>query len=168
MSMFKASILFLFILWSGVAAPTQSHGSSLLRGALHCLAVKDTDWLAVQKSQAQSIRVSYAIDTASHRTENTTYVVAYANRSRTRGKVFDLTYQQKGHTVVFDVQNNGSFARSGSTIDFFYPPLGGVWTQAHLLGAIKQADQRVEVLFDVKTLSAPLSGVTCRSFVDNK
>jgi hypothetical protein len=113
----RFSILHSLILWSFATAYSQSNGPELLRGASHCLAVEDTDWLSVQKSQMKSVRVSYAIDTVSHRAENTIYVVAYANRSRTSGEVFDLTYQQKGHTVIFDVQNNGSFVRSGSKID---------------------------------------------------
>lgn len=166
--MLKLSVLFPLILWSGLAAHSQSNGPELLRGASHCLTVEDTDWLAVQNSQTKSVRVSYAIDTLSYPGTNTIYVVVYANSDRSSGKIFDLTYQQKGGKTIFDVQNNGSFARSGNRIDFVDPPLGGVWTQAHLVRAIRRAERRQEVLFDVKELSASSPGVTCRSFVGNK
>jgi hypothetical protein len=139
-----------------------------LRGASHCLAVEDTDWLSVQKSQAKSVRVSYAIDTVPYSGKSTIYVVAYADSGRASGKIFDLIYEQKGRKTIFDVQNNGSFVRSGNRIEFVDPPLGGVWTQAHLVKAIRRAERRPEVLFDVQALSASSPGVTCRSFVGNK
>jgi len=166
--MLKISILFPLMLCSGLAAHSQSNSSELLRGASHCLVVEDTDWFSVQKSHAKSVRVSYAIDTVSYPRENTIYVVAYADGGRASGKIFDLIYQQKGRKTIFDVQNNGSFTRSGNRIDFVDPPLGGVWTQAHLVRAITRAGLRPEVLFDVKELSATFPSVTCKSYVSDK
>ncbi|WP_158820334.1 hypothetical protein [Granulicella sp. S156] len=166
--MLKISILFPLILWSGLAAHSQSNSSELLRGASHCLVVEDTDWLSVQKSHAKSVRVSYAIDTVSYPGERTIYVVAYADSGRASGKIFDLIYHQRGRKTIFDVQNNSSFLRSGNKIDFVDPPLGGVWTQRHLIRAIRRAERRPEVLFDVKELSASSPGVICKSFVGSQ
>jgi hypothetical protein len=166
--MLKISILFPLILWSGLAAHSQSNSSELLRGASHCLAVEDTDWLSVQDSHAKSIRVSYVIDTVSYPGGKTIYVVAYEGSGRAKGEIFDVVYQQKDRKTIFDVQNNGSFVRSGNKIDFVDPPLGGVWTQAHLMRAIKRAGLRPEVLFDVKELSASFPSVTCKSYVSDK
>jgi hypothetical protein len=156
------------ILWSSVAAHSQSSGSALLRGASHCLAVEDTGWLSVQDSHAKLIRVSYVIDTVSYPGEKAIYVVAYADSGSANGKIFHVVYQQKGRKTIFDVQNNGSFVRSGNKIDFVDPPLGGVWAQAHLMRAIKRAGLRPEVLFDVKELLATFPSVTCKSYVSDK
>ena len=166
--MLKLSVLFPLILWSGLAAHSQNNSSELLRGASHCLVVEDTDWLSVQKSHAKSVRVGYVIDTLSYPGTNTIYVVVYANSDRSSGKIFDLTYQQKGGKTIFDVQNNGSFVRLGNKIDFVDPPLGGVWTQAHLMRAITRAGLRPEVLFDVKELSVSFPSVTCKSYVGDQ
>ena len=94
--------------------------------------------------------------------------MAYEGSGRAKGEMFDVVYQQKDRKTIFDVQNNGSFVRSGNKIDFVDPPLGGVWTQAHLMRAIKRAGLRPEVLFDVKELSATFPNVTCKPYVSDK
>ena len=162
----KLALLFLLMLWGGVEAYSQEHGPDLLHGASHCLAVEDVDWLAVQRTHVKFVRMGYAFGIETEPGERHIYVIAYEGARRSSGKIFDVFYYKKGRKTLFDVQNNASFKWSGKLVDFVDTPLGGVWTQTHLLTAVKRAGWRPVTQFSVKDLSKPNPDVTCRSYVN--
>ena len=166
--MSKLAMLFLLILWGGAEVHSQESGSSLLRGASHCLAVEDVDWLAIRSAHVKLIRTSYISSIEPGSGERHIYVIAYGDTRRSNGKIFDLIYQRKGHETLFDVQNNASFIWSGNHVNLVDPPLGGTWTQTHLLTAVKDAGRQSITQFSVKDLYKPVPNITCRSYLSKK
>jgi len=166
--MFKIAKLLLLMACIDYAAYAQDSSVKLFRDASHCLVTERQDWLAVQKADTKSLEFGYVIDTKSDPGVNHIYVVVYTNPDRSKGRVFDLRYRQRASGTLLDVQNNASFVRSGKGIVFVDPPLGGTWTQTHLLSAIKQAGREASTTFNLADLTAQFPGVSCKSYVGNK
>jgi len=165
----QAKLLLLSLLvCKDCAAYSQDSGAKLFRGASHCLVTEKQDWLAVQKAVSKTLEFGFVIDPKSGPGGNHIYVVAYTNPDRSKGRVFDLRYQQKADSTLFDVQNNASFVKSGTGIAFDDPPLGGTWTQTQLLSAIKQIEHSASIRLNIVDLTAPYPDVSCNSYVGNK
>jgi len=48
------------------------------------------------------------------------------------------------------------------------PPLGGTWTQEHLVSAIKRIERRTTFTVPVKELQSPSAEVNCESYADHR
>ena len=72
---------------------------------------------------------------------------------------------------MFNIQNNASFVRSKDgfeSVDFVNPPLGGSWTQEHLVSAINSIEQQPRYALHTKDILLPLAGAECDSYADPK
>ena len=166
--MFKvATLLTLAVCLTQTAYPQES-GAKLLLDASHCLVTEKQNWISIQKRGPTALDFGYVIDTESDPGTNHIYVIYYENADRSRGKVFDLLYRHRGSHITLDVQNNASFTKSGKGIVFVDPPLGGTWTQTHLLSAIKQAGRKASTILSVGDVSASFPGVSCKSYVKDR
>ena len=135
----------------------QDQAPTLLREAAHCLAIKN-DLLDLARTKAAVLSLGYSVDTTSYPGEKVLYVVSYTRPERSEGFVFAVFLEQHDQRTVFNIQNNAKFVRSKHGIggfDFVEPPLGGTWTQEHLVGAIKRIEQRPKFEVPVKDLQNP-------------
>lgn len=149
-------------------AYAQDRVPELLRQASHCLIADRRGWLAGDSSNAKSLTLGYVIDTKSDPGSNHIYVVVYTNPQHSKGRVFDLLYERRGSVTSLDIQNNASFVESRGSVTFVDPSLGGTWTQTHLQSAIKQAGRKPAITLNLVDLSAPFSGVSCKTYVGSE
>jgi hypothetical protein len=114
----------------------------------------------------KNLLFGYFLDSISYPGKDVAYITQYTNPDRSRGFVYTVFYSdQNGHTN-FDIQNNARFIRRKNSIDFVDPPLGGTWTQQHLMEGIEHAAKKPAVSIRVKSLTiAPGTG-ECRSYAD--
>ena len=66
----------------------------------------------------------------------------------------------------FSIFNNATFVRTKSGIEFTGAPLGGIWTQQHLVSAIKQIERNPRFQIPVNTLH-PSSSIRCEAYTDS-
>ena len=166
--MFKIATLLLLMACIDYAAYPQDSSANLFRDASHCLVTEKQDWLAVRNTHTKVLELGYLIDPKSDPGVNHIYVVVYASAERSKGRVFDLRYQENANGTLFDVQNNASFEITEKAIKFIDPPLGGTWTQAHLQSAIRLAGRKTSIKLSIADLMAPYPGVSCRSYVESR
>jgi hypothetical protein len=162
--------LLLFSICSSTAACGQEQAPTLLREAAHCLAIKN-DLLDLAKTKATALSLGYLVDTKSYPGEKVLYVVSYTGPGRSEGFVFTVFLEQHDQRPVFNIQNNAKFVRSKDGIegfDFVEPPLGGTWTQEHLVAAIKRIEQRPKFAVPVKDVQNPSPATQCESYADSK
>jgi hypothetical protein len=146
-----------------VGANAQEHPPDLLVHAAQCLAAKD--FLAPSKSTA--LNFGYLIDEKSHPGDQVIYIVEYKGSSRSKGWVFVVFLKQQDRRQVFNIQNNGTFVRSKSGVNFTGEPLGGVWTHQHLVSAIKRIEQQSRFTIPTKDLATLSTLINCESYTDN-
>jgi hypothetical protein len=135
--------------------------------AAQCLAAKEF----LPPSSAPSLSLGYVVDEKSYPGDRVLYVVDYASRGRTHGFVFAIFLTEKNHLQIFNIQNNAKFVRSKGRvdgIDFVEPPLGGIWTQEHLVSAIKQIELRPAFRVSAGDLTKAVASTKCESYTDNK
>jgi hypothetical protein len=166
--MSKRLTLLLLLSCLGRTARAQEQAPRLLREAAHCLATTKQDWLDLENSKATALNLGYLVDTKSYPGKTVLYVVEYLGPGRSEGMVFTIFLTQEDRRRVFDIQNNARFVSSGKAVDFVEPPLGGEWTQEHLVAAIKQIERRPKLVVHVKDLSTPSPATQCRSYADRK
>ena len=158
----RLSILLLSIcLSSNICA--QEPAPKLLQDAAQCLVAKTF-------LQPSRLDLGYLMTTKDWPGEEVVYVVAYTGRSRSEGFVFTIFVTQKNQRRVFDIQNNAKFVRTRkdpSGIDFVEAPLGGIWTQEHLMAAIKRIEEQPRFEIHVNELSRVPSPDSCHSYVDS-
>lgn len=147
------------------AAHAKSEGEALLRRAVRCLTVKE--FLPSIKAQKQTF--GYLIDETSYPGKKMLYVVNYSDRSRPDGSVFIIFLAKHNGRWDMRIQNNASFrlANDGDEgISFASPPLGGAWTQEHLVAAIKKIEKQPKFTISVQSPPTIDSSVSCGSYTD--
>lgn len=147
------------------AAHAQNHDQELLHWAVHCLAVKNF----LPPSKAADGTFGYLLDEKSYPGKKILYVVDYPNPSRPDGFVFTPFLTDHDGRQDFNIQNNARFALSedaGDGLSFEDPPLGGTWTQAHLVTAIKQIERQPKAMLSMKNLLVADSEVSREAYTD--
>ncbi|HWR13712.1 MAG TPA: hypothetical protein VN577_02720 [Terriglobales bacterium] len=160
-------LLFSTTLLIGLLAPfsyaqQQAKPPTLLVHAAQCLLTKD--FAALPKAKA--LDFGFVLDTKSYPGQKMLYVVNYTGPDRSNGMIFTLFLERRQRRQVFNIQNNGTFVRSKKGVDFTNSPLGGIWTQEHLVSAIKQIEQGSRYTIPVKDLRAPAVEIECASYAD--
>ncbi len=118
----------------------QDQPPKVLLGAAHCLAIGQQDWLGLVHRKVTELNIDYLVDAGYYPGETVLYLVDYTVPSRSEGLVFAIFLRRRDGRRVFDIQNNAKFRRSDNGVqgvDFVDPPLGGTWTQQHLVSVIK-------------------------------
>jgi hypothetical protein len=157
------ALLLLSCLSTAVCA--QEQPPELLVNAAQCLAAKDH----LPRSKAKALTFGYWVDEQSYPGEKVVYVVEYLGSGRSKGMVFAIFLTQDHGRRVFNIQNNAKFVRSKDDtegVDFVEPPLGGTWTQEHLIAAIKQIERQPSFTVPVANLVAPWPLTQCESYTD--
>lgn len=98
-------------------------------------------------------------------------VVDYSGPGRSEGMVFTIFLEKKDGRQIFNIQNNARFVRSKDGmqgIDFVDPPLGGTWTQQHLVSAIKQIERQPRFTLSASDLVEPSAPTQCESYTDKR
>ena len=145
----------------------QEQPPKLLVEAAQCLAAKEH----LPPSKATALSFGYLVDAKSYPGERVLYVVDYSGPRRSEGMVFAIFLAEKDGRQIFNIQNNATFVRSKDGIegiDFVDPPLGGTWTQQHLVSAIKRIARQPRFTVPVKELLAPSALTQCESYADSK
>ena len=161
----KAWSLILLTICMRGAATAQEVTSPLLTHAAQCLEVKG--FLPTSRSTAASF--GYFLDSTSYPQQSALYVVEFANSSRSEGWVFTVFLSYDNDRQVFDIQNNARFVPSKKEIngiDFPDPPLGGVWTQEHIVSAIKKIQQGAIFSIPDKDLRGTSPWIQCESYTE--
>ncbi len=114
----------------------------------------------------QNLLFGYFLDFTSYPGKDVAYITKYTKPDRSRGFVYTVFYSSHNGHTDFDIQNNAQFVRRKSGIDFVDPPLGGTWTQHHLIEGIEHAAKHPAVSIPEKTLMARLTSGECRSYTD--
>jgi hypothetical protein len=157
------AILALMIIGANVQA--QQQAPQILIRAAHCLAVKGF----LQSSGAGTLSLGYLLDEQSYPGDKVAYVVAFAAPSRSNGKVFTVFLSSKSGHEILDIQNNASFVlskRDSLGVSFVNPPLGGTWTQEHLVSAIKTIEKQPRFTISTKDILTTDSPVGCEAYTD--
>jgi len=158
------ALLLLSFLSATVRAQDQT--PKLLVHAAQCLAAKKH----LPSLKETTLRFGYLVDEKSYQGQKVLYVVDYMGPGRTEGMIFAIFVTRQGHRRVFDIQNNARFVWSKGgkeRVGFVEPPLGGTWTQAHLVSAIEQIDRQPIFTVPVKNLLVPSPLTQCKSYTDN-
>jgi hypothetical protein len=111
----------------------------------------------------------YVLDEKSYPGERMLYVVEYPKPSRREGLVFTIfVTDHDGHRSL-NIQNNARFTaskRSDEGVSFQNPPLGGSWTQEHLVSAIKQIEKQPRLAIPAKSMLTIGPPVDCEAYTD--
>lgn len=158
-------ILFGIVISLGCLAHAQDGETVLLHRAVHCLATKNF----LLPIKAGEIKFGFLLDEKSYPGEKMLYVVEYPNPSRADGFVFTVFVTNRDGGQNFNIQNNARFTLSKDSeegVSFATPPLGGTWTQEHLVFAIKQIEKRSKVTLSMKNLLVVDSSDSCEAYTD--
>lgn len=145
----------------------QEQAPKLLVQAAQCLQEKNH----LPPSKTTTLSIGYLVDTKSYPGERVLYVVNYVGSGRSEGMVFTILLEQRDRRRIFNIQNNARFVRSRDStegVDFVEPPLGGTWTQEHLMAAIKRIEGQPRFELSVKDLLRPSDSTLCESYADRK
>jgi hypothetical protein len=165
----KQTALALCLLTSlSVALHAPKKAPELLIGAVHCLALKNF----VPPLPKASRSFGYFLDEKSYPGEKVVYVVNYAAPHRTNGWVFVVFLTEQNGHQYFNIQNNATFVLSKRGVDRVSfvgagQPLGGIWTQEHIVMAIKKIETQTRFTLDKKDFLAAMPSVSCESYTDN-
>src|SRR3974390_1555453 len=123
----------------------QEQAPALLLQAVHCLAIKNF----LSPSDASVLRLGYIVDAKSYPGERVLYAIDYIGTGHSEGFVFTIFLTQRNGREVFNIQNNAKFVvsksgRSGIRFEDGEDPLGGIWTQDHLISAIHRIQRQRE------------------------
>ena len=161
----KISVAILLLTCLSTTVHLQERAPDLLTRAAHCLAVKHY----LTSSKATALSFGYLVDEKSYPGQKILYLVNHTAPARSNGLVFMIVLTQQNGRQVFDIQNNASFVLSKDDIDgisFIDPPLGGTWTQEHLMSAIKRIEKQPRFTIPVKDLLTADSLTDCESYAD--
>jgi hypothetical protein len=135
----------------------------VLERSAHCLV---TAWLSPEDIKGDVLTASYTqAAKGSNEFGHAIYLVIYLSSDRTQGYIFDIGYKKQDGRWVLLLQNNAKFIRSGKDVSFIDPPLGGTWTQEHLIKGIERIATQPTVSFRVQNLLKPDS-TDCKSYAD--
>jgi hypothetical protein len=143
----------------------QEQPQQLLMGAAQCLVAKKF----LLPSKAKTLTFGYVIDQKSYPGEKVLYLVGYAAPTRSNGFVFTIFLRKHDEQQSFSITNNASFVLSRKDpegVTFIGQPLGGIWTQEHLVSAIKQIEKlpRFTVSTQSLIIASPIKG--CEAYTD--
>jgi hypothetical protein len=158
-------VLLSMLIFFSCSSRGQEDGAALLNQAVHCLAAKR--FLPLSKMTDGSF--GYVLDEKSYPGEKMLYVVKYPKPSRRYGLVFTIFVTDHDGRRDFNIQNNAGFNASKDSdegVSFTNPPLGGSWTQEHLVSAIKQIAKQPTVALPMKSLVEVDSSVSCEAYTD--
>lgn len=144
---------------------SQEPPPQLLFHATQCLEAKK--FLPFSKST--KLTFGYFLDEKSYPSDKVIYVVNYTTTARSSGLVFALFLREHDGRQEFNIQNNASFVLSKKELNgvsFVNPPLGGTWTQEHLISAIKEIEKQPKFTIPVKDLSSVDASVSCVAYTD--
>jgi hypothetical protein len=139
----------------------------LLHGAAHCIAAKGF----LPPTKATKMTFGYLLDEKSYPGEKMLYVVMYPNPSRPDGFVFTIFLAEHDGRPDFNIQNNARFTLSkdgDEGVSFAAPPLGGTWTQEHLVSAIRQIEKQARTTILSKDMLTIDSTVSCEAYTDSQ
>jgi hypothetical protein len=163
-SVMKRVVLGMLICLS-CAASGQDDGAVRLLGAAHCLAAKNFP----PPIKTRKSTFGYLLDEKSYPGEKMLYIVNFPNSSQPNGFVFTIFLTKTGGRQNFNIQNNAQFALSkdgDQGVNFVSSPLGGTWTQQHLLSAINQIEKQPRSTVLAKDMLTIDSSVSCQAYTD--
>ena len=155
------SILFLSICL-GCVIRAQEPTPKLLSDAARCLV--DKTFL-----KPSTLSLGYLETTKDWPGEEVLYVVSYTGPNRLKGFVFTIFVKQEDHHQVLYISNNAKFVRTNKSsggVDFIEDPLGGIWTQEHLVSAIKQIEKNSILVIPIIEIPRDISSNYCHSYAD--
>jgi hypothetical protein len=158
-------VLLLMVICLSCAAHAEDHGAVLLRRAAHCLAAKSF----LPPTKTAKMTFGYLLDEKSYPGEKMLYIVNYPSPSRPDGFAFTIFLTEHDGRLDFNIQNNTRFTlfKDGvKGVTFVDPPLGGTWTQEHLVSAIEQIEKQPRLSISIKNLLAADSSVSCEAYTD--
>ncbi len=158
----KKGIIAATLLLTGAMWP-QSEPPQVLRKVAQCLAAKD-----FEVAKAKQATLAYVVDKKSYAPDTVLYIVSYTKADRSKGLVYTVFLEQRDGKSGFNIQNNATFKRSKDGIDFVNPPLGGIWTQEHLVMAIRQAEREPTFEMPISNMGVPSASGWCESYADKK
>ena len=145
----------------------QDQPPKLLLGAVHCLVAKEF----LPNSAMHDASWGYWVDTSSYPGERVLYAVEYARGNRPKGRVFTVFLNDEGRRQVFNIQNNAKFVRAKDDFEgvrFTEDPLWGIWTQEHIIAAIKRIEQQPTFIVILKDAQASQAATFCESYADRR
>lgn len=156
------SLLYMIVPISALPSPDGKLLS--FRGAINCLIEKK--FIHERNNSADSF--GYIIDKTSYIGKSVIYVVHYPTRDKLRGVVFSVFLTQTGRSTIFNVQNNASFKiiNGGNEVVFVEPPLGGTWTQVHLVSAIRKIEEEAILTIRPSHSVSANPFETCEAYTD--
>jgi|HubBroStandDraft_5_1064220.scaffolds.fasta_scaffold413074_2 hypothetical protein len=160
----KKNTVVLSLIFLSTVTRAQDGTPNVLRDAAHCLAVENFE---LGKPGSTAIRLGYVIDKESYPGETVMYVVSYTKEDRSKGLVYTIFLTEKDGKSSFNIQNNATFVSSKKDIHFRNPPLGGVWTQQHVMGAIEEIQKQATYTLGVTEAFSLSASTTCDSYVGN-
>jgi hypothetical protein len=159
----KISFALIPFVLCAITAEAQQPAPEVVLRASQCLQAKG---FIESPPSTQNLLFGYFLDSISYPGKHVAYITQYTKPDRSQGFVYAVFYSvHNGHTF-FDIQNNARFIRRKNGIDFVDPPLGGEWTQQHLIEGIERAAKEPAVSITVKSLTVPLGASECRSYTD--
>jgi hypothetical protein len=153
----------LLLLYIGVSVRAQEQPPQLVIRAANCLVVKNF----LPSLNASVLIFGYFLDEKSYSPEKVLYLVKYT-KAPSRGLVFAIFLTEENGRQVFNIQNNASFVYSKHNFDFINAPLGGTWTQEHLISAIKQIAKQPPIIIFTKQLLTRDTSTNCESYADSQ
>ena len=147
-------------------AHAQKVENATLVSALHCIRDGDHDWLGSALSTRPILHAAAVADNTSYPGHPHLIIAVYSNG--TSGQVYDVERSAKAGKKYLRIENNAAFSLVNGEIVFDDPPLGGVWTQDHLVASLKRIMSRTQQSFMNSTLMAPQPNVVCSSYATHK
>jgi len=147
------------------AVKAQEANPPVLTHAVQCLGAKGF----LPASESAIANFGYFLDSASYPHQNALYVVDFANASHSRGWVFTVFVSNDSDRQVLNIQNNARFVTSKEGylgIDFPDPPLGGTWTQEHIIFAIRRIQRGTSYQIPIQEIQNARLDFQCESYAD--
>ena len=144
-----------------VGADAQEQPPDVLLHAAQCLSTKKF----LVPTNASALSLGYLLDFKSYPGEKVAYVVRYTRSNRSNGEAFTVFLSKSHGQRVFSISNNATFVRTKKGVEFTGDPLGGIWTQEHLVSAIEQIERTPRFEIPIKNLR-PSPVIRCEAYTD--
>jgi hypothetical protein len=109
-------------------------------------------------------------DNKSYNGRRLIYIVQFTDMWRLAGFVFSVFLVRDANRFSYSVQNNAEFKvlKQSREIDFVNPPLGGAWTQVHLISAIKATEERPPLTVFREGIDTMMGPKDCKAYTDHQ